>query len=96
MITASEARNNVTRYEEEEYQKVAAKVPELINAMSKSIEFHSKSGVDHLDFYPFDKSRFSSYRELEIASQIFEQMFKDNEYKVTRNSWSDNILTVQW
>ena len=96
MITANEARNNVTRYEIEEYQKVAAKVTELIDTMSKSIEFHSKSGIDHLDFAPFDKSRFPSYRELEIASKIFGQMFKDNGYKVTRNSWSDNVFTIQW
>ena len=96
MITANEARNNIIRHEMEEYQSVAAKVTELIDTMSKSIEFHSKSGIDHLDFMPFDKSRFPSCRELEIASQIFGQMFKDNGYKVTRNSWSDNIFTIWW
>lgn len=96
MITANEARNNVIRHEMEEYQSVAAKITELIDTMSKSIEFHSKSGIDHLDFMPFDKSRFQSCRELEIASQIFGQMFKDNGYKVTRNSWSDNIFTIRW
>lgn len=96
MITANEARNNVTRLEIKEYQKVAAKVTELIDTMSKSIEFHSKNGIDHLDFYPFEKSHFPSHRELEIASQIFGQTFKDNGYKVTRNSWGNNILTIQW
>lgn len=58
MITASEARNNVIQHEVEEYKKVGDKVMELIETMSKSIEFHSKSGIDHLDFSPFDKSRF--------------------------------------
>ena len=96
MITANEARQNVIRHEVEEYQKVAEKVTEIIDTMSKSIEFHSKNGFDHLDFCPYNKSRFSSCHELEIASKIFEQMFKDNGYKVTRNSWSDNIFTIQW
>ena len=96
MITAREARNNVINHEAKVYQAVAQKTKELIEIMGKSIEIHSENGIDHIDFTPFNKSRFPSYHELEIASQILEQMFKDNGYKVTRNSWSDNIFTVQW
>ena len=96
MITATEARNNVINHELEEYNRVANKIPELLNAMSKSIEFHSQNGITHIDFCPYDKSRFPSYQELEIASQILAKTFKDNGYKVTRNSWGANVLTVQW
>ena len=58
MITTNEVRNNVTQYNIEEHHRVVAKVTELINIMSKSIEFHSKNENGHLNFLLFNRSLF--------------------------------------
>lgn len=96
MIKATEARANVNFHYEEMNRKVEAKLNPIIEAIGRSIEIHSKLGITHLDFMPYDKSRFPSYIELERASKIMERILKENGYKITRNNYNDNILKVEW
>ena len=96
MIKASEARANVNFHYEEEIRKVEEKLNPIIETMGQSIELHSKLGMTHLDFMPYEKSRFPSYLQLEQASKIMERILKENGYKITRNNWSENILKVEW
>lgn len=96
MIRASEAKANVTAYESHRFHAVEMKVNELLETMSKSIEYHSKNGITKLEFMPYENSRFPSYDEKEIASRIFLSIFQNNGYSVARNSWSDNILEIRW
>ena len=96
MITASEARGNVTEYEQAEYIRISTKLSEVIDTMSKSIEFHSKNGITQLTFYPYDKSRFSSFHDLIIASDILEKKFKNNGYKIIHNNHNNNVFTIRW
>lgn len=96
MIKATEARANVNLHYEEETRKVEEKLNPIIEAMGRSIEIHSKLGITHIDFMPYEKSRFPSSLELEQASKIMERILKENGYKITRNNWSENILKVEW
>lgn len=96
MITAAEARQNVEIRKEEEIRKVRGKINKILESISYGIEFHSKSGITRVDFCPYDKSRFPSYNELEITAKLIEEELTKNGFKVLRNSWSDNVLTIQW
>lgn len=96
MITASKARTNVTKYEQAEYIRISTKLSEVIDVMSKSIEFHSQNGMSQLTFYPYDKSRFPSSHELTIASNMLETRFKNHGYKIIHNNYSENIFTIKW
>ena len=96
MITAQQAKANAINYEVNVYRDTEAKVDELLETMSKSIEFHSKSGFDCIEFTPYAKSRFTSIRTMELASEIFERKFKDFGYEIILNSWENNSLKIQW
>ena len=96
MISANEARSNVTEYEIYLYGLAEKKVNEIIPIISESIEFHSKNGFTEIEFTPYGISRFSSYRMMEIASTIFNQILKENGYKILVNDWEHNILKIRW
>ena len=96
MIKASEARANVINHETELYNNVKTIADEILDAMSKSIEFHSQNGFESAEFMPYRDSRFSSEYMQRVASEIFEQVFTENGYKVVRNDWVNNTLKVTW
>ena len=96
MIKASEAKANVINYEIALYNKVKVITDELLETMSKSIEFHSKNGLDSADFMPYGRSQFSTDKTMQIASKIFEKAFKDNGFKIIRNDWANNTLKISW
>lgn len=96
MITANEARANVMQYNLTVYEQVKIVADELLETMSKSIAFHSKSGFDYADFVPYGRSQFTSEKAMQIASTIFERAFKDNGFKVIENDWARNVLKIKW
>lgn len=96
MITASEAKANKIHFEIEQYNKVKQIADEILETISQGIEFHSNNGFDSAEFVPYDRSRFASYQSLQTASEIFEQVLKDNGFKIIKNDWTNNILKVQW
>ena len=96
MIKASEAKANVINYELSQYNKVKVTADGILEAMSKSIEFHSKHGFNSAEFMPYGRSRFSDEKALKIASEIFEKVFNDNGFEIVKNDWSNNILKVTW
>lgn len=96
MISAETARHNVNQYEIEIYQQTETKVLELIDTMSKSIEYHSRNGFDCLNFAPYEKTRFTSDHVMNIAHEIFRKIFEANGYKIICNDVAKNILKVQW
>ena len=96
MIKATEARTNVINHEVEKYNQIKKIVDELLEAMSKSIEFHSKNGYESVDFMPYGNSRFPSDAAKITASGMFETILKDNGYEIIQHDWSQNILKVRW
>ena len=96
MITAAQARQNTNNYEVELYNKTKAKVDEFIEMMSKSIEYYSRTGIDTIDFTPYEKSRFPSFQMLPVAQEIFREILESNGYKILRNDSANNILKVKW
>ena len=96
MITASEARNNVSVFEEETRKAIEKKVLETVALMSDSIAFHSKNGLESLAFTPYDKSRFMTITEMNTAEEMILAILKENGYKVITSSVHANILKVQW
>ena len=96
MIKATEAQANVLNYEFAIRVEVRDKVNELINVMSKSIEFHSKNGLTGTQFCPYDKSRFSTIKALEYAQELFQTIFEDAGYIVIENSYEKNSLKIKW
>ena len=96
MISAEQARANVINHEIHIYRETEEKVNELIDAMSKSIEFHSENGIDSIEFTPYDHSRFSSSHTLQLASEMLARQFKDNGYTIVNNSWEHNSFIIQW
>ena len=96
MITASEARNNVSTFKEETRKAIEKKVLETIALMSDSIAFHSKNGFKSLSFSPYDKSHFVTITEMITAEEMILAILKENGYKVINSSIHANILKVQW
>lgn len=96
MITAIEARINVTNYETIILANVEKTVSEIIDIISRSIEFHSKNGYTHLIFTPYEKSRFSTVKELEYAQKLFRKILEEAGYTVLENNYGRNILNVSW
>lgn len=96
MINATEARTNVINFEMEQYNNAKAIADEILDTMSQSIEFHSKNGLDTLEFAPYDRSRFTSYSWLQTASDIFEKVLKENGYEIIKNDWINNSLKIKW
>ena len=96
MISANEARANVAAHEQAILNNVAIIADELLDTMSNSIEFHSQNGFESAEFMPYRDSRFSSEYMQRVASEIFEQVFTENGYKVVRNDWVNNALKVTW
>lgn len=96
MITATEASRNVINHAAQRYAKVKEKAMTLLEEMSASIEFHSKSGIDTIDFTPYKNSLFLTEYDLTIASDIFETVFKENGYTIIRNDISQNSLKIKW
>lgn len=96
MIKASEARINVINYENALYRQVAIKVNEVLETVSRSIEFHSQNGINTLEFMPYEISRFSSWHNMEIAKEVFEKILKENGYTIILNNPNDNILKITW
>ena len=96
MIKATEAQANVLNYELAIRVEVRDKVNELINVMSKSIEFHSKNGLTGVQFCPYDKSRFTTIKALEYAQELFQTIFEDAGYIVVENRYDKNSLNIKW
>lgn len=96
MIRASEARKNVEIYELEIYTSVNKQVTELIEIMDESIEFHSKQGYNLLTFQPYDKSRFTSNKELTLAQEIFYKILTSHGYDIIKNDAFNNFLKIRW
>lgn len=96
MVTASEARLNVTNFEKDQYNKVMKLAEETLEAMSKSIELHSKNGYSSAEFVPYDRSRFETYQEMRIASEIFQKVFTGVGFEVLQNDWTNNIIKIKW
>jgi hypothetical protein len=96
MIRAAEARANVNNYENEQYNKVKVVVYQILEGISKGVEFHSKTGLTEAEFVPFDRSQFNGYRELQLAQEIFESVLVNHGYKIIRNDWINNILKFSW
>jgi hypothetical protein len=96
MIKASEARTNTNNFEIEQYNKIKQVADEVLETIGKSIEFHSKNGFEVAEFVPYDRSRFTSYHSLQVASEIFERVLKDNGYEIVKNDWTNNVLKVKW
>ena len=96
MIKATEAQANVLNYEFAIRVEVRDKVNELINVMSKSIEFHSKNGLTGAQFCPYDKSRFPTIKALEYAQELFQTIFEDAGYTVVENRYDKNSLKIKW
>jgi len=96
MIKASEARDNIKKFEIEQYNKIKTMVEEALEVISTEIEFHSKNGLNTAEFVPYDASRFPSYRSVQIASEIFERILKDNGYEIITNDRANNILKIKW
>lgn len=96
MITAKAAKENVQAYEDAIDQDIKNKVNELLDIMSKSIEFHSKNGFTSLIFTPYDKSRFQTVHALERAQELFTQILTDNGYTVLENHYGKNSLKIEW
>lgn len=96
MISAQEARQNLINYEANIYTKVENQVKELLDTISKSIAYHSQNGIDSLDFCPYDRSRFSSHKELTIAQEIFSKILTSNGYEISHNDAFNNSLKIRW
>lgn len=96
MITAVEAKKNVTIYKVQLTQKVELQINNILNAISPDIEFRSQNGCTTLTFAPYDKSRFPNIQTLEIAQQLFTHILKSNGYNILENDYNTNILKIQW
>lgn len=96
MIKAETARANIINYEAEFDAKVKEQVLIVLEEMSASIEYHSKTGIDMIEFTPYNKSRFSSFCALERATIYFDSILKENGYEVVVNDCVKNILKVRW
>ncbi len=96
MISAETARQNINKYETAIYQQTETKALEIIETMSKSIEYHSRNGFDCLDFMPYEKTRFTSNHTMNIAHDIFQKIFETNGFEILCNDITKNILRVRW
>lgn len=96
MIKATEAAQNVINFTAARYSKVKEVVLAVAEEMSASIEFHSKNGINTIDFMPYTTSRFPSDYEMNLASDMFETLFEDNGYTVLQNDISLNSLKIKW
>ena len=96
MIKASEAQANVINYKVMQYNKVKEVADEILETMSKSIEYHSRNGFNSADFMPYGKSQFPCEQALQTASEIFEKVFMSNGYEIVKNDWQNNILKIKW
>jgi len=96
MINATEARANAINYEAAILADIEAKVNELTEMMSKSIEFHSKNGYTQATFCPYEKSRFTTVKALEYAQQLFTKTFEDAGFTVLENHYGKNTLKIEW
>lgn len=96
MIKATEAQANVINYEASINEEIKKKVDELVEIMSKSIEYHSKNGFTHANFCPYEKSRFLNVKALETAQEMFKKIFEDAGYTVIENNYGKNSLIVEW
>ena len=96
MINAETAKANVISYHAQFIAKVQAVVDEILEAMGKSIEFHSKSGLTTAEFCPYASSRFPCDKAKEEAQKMFEKTFKEYGYTILVNNIEKNILKIQW
>ena len=78
------------------YNAVEITTNEVLESMSKAIEFSSKSGLSSATFMPYTNSRYPCDRAKEIAKTIFEKVFKENGYTISENEISYNVLTIRW
>ena len=96
MINAETAAKNVMDYNVKFYSAVEATTNEVLESMSKAIEFCSKGGLKSATFMPYTNSRYSNDRAKQIAKTIFEKVFKENGYTISENEISYNVLTIEW
>ena len=96
MFTAEEAKANVINYQAAFYAKVNETVTEILETMSKSIEFHSRCGLTSAEFIPYTNSRFPCDKAKEIAQDQFEKAFKSTGYNIIINDIEKNVLKVSW
>lgn len=96
MISAETAKANVINYQAAFFAEVTATVTEILDSMSKSIEFHSKSGLSSAVFMPYTSSRFSSDRAKEIAHEQFKKAFETAGYEIITNDVGRNELSIKW
>ena len=96
MINATEARTNVINYEAAILAELDATIAELVDMMSKSIEFHSKNGYTSAAFCPFGQSRFTNVQALEYAQNKLEKIFEEAGYNVIENHYGKNTFKVEW
>ena len=96
MIKATEAQANVINYEAAIRTDILTKVNELIDVMSRSIEFHSKNGYTSANFCPYEKSRFTNVKALEYAQELFQKIFEEAGYTIVENNYGKNSLIVKW
>jgi len=45
---------------------------------------------------PYEKSQFTTDFELQVASEIFENAFRENGYTIIQNNISQNSLKIKW
>lgn len=96
MISAESAKANVITFQTQFIAKVQTVVDESLEAMGKSIEFHSKSGLTTAEFCPYASSRFPCDKAKEEAQKMFDKTFKEYGYTILVNSIEKNILKIQW
>lgn len=97
MIKADEARQNIINQQVQLYRATEKQVTEYVEKeIGANIEFHSKNGIDCLEFHPYDSSRYQSVRVKEMARDIITKILKENGYEILANDIVGNILKVKW
>ena len=96
MINAETAKANVITFQAQFIAKVQAAVDELLETMSKSIEFHSRQGFTVAEYCPYTSSRFPCDKAKEEAQKMFDKTFKEYGYTVLVNNIEKNVLKIQW
>lgn len=96
MISAKTAKENVLTREAATLSAIQNIVDEILESMSKSIEYYSNCGLSRIEFAPYNNSRFSNDYAKEQAYKMFEKTFKDNGYIILLNDIRQNCLKIQW
>lgn len=96
MITAETARANVKTYETAMCNEVTEQVKTKLEQLGKLVEMNSNAGMRTACCAPYSRNTFTSYRTLDLAEKLFQNLLESLGYKVISNDWRENILTIKW